>query len=166
MTDFFLVLLLPGAGDEIQGIKKGIIEMADGLVINKADGDMEKSASLAQNHYRNAIHYVRPRTKGWHPKVQCASALHGKGIDQVWDMIMEHRQFLSEENRLEHLREDQTALWFHAALRHGLLDRLYAHEAVKTEMDHARRLMAARKKSAHQCAEEIVDMFLNQSHAT
>ncbi len=165
MTDFFLVLLLPGAGDEIQGIKKGIIEMADGLVINKADGDMARSASLAQNHYRNAVHYIRPKTRGWQPSVLCASALQAQGIDTVWEMIMEHRKFLNDHNQLEALREDQTAMWFQAALRSGLLDRLYSNKAVKAEMPEMKRQMAAKKKSAHQCAEEIVELFLNQGRS-
>ena len=160
MVDFFLVLMLPGAGDEIQGIKKGIIEMADALVVNKADGDMQKAADRAAHHYRNALHLLRPKSPGWSPPVQKASALTGLGIGKVWETILKHRSWLEEDYRLERLREKQMRMWFHAALEQDLLDRLYGDPAVAERIPLLDGQMARREKSPHQAAEEIISLFL------
>jgi LAO/AO transport system kinase len=87
MTDFFLLLMLAGAGDELQGIKRGIMEMADGIVINKADGDNLKKANLAKAQFQNAIHLFPANENGWIPKVETASAIENKGMDVVWNLI-------------------------------------------------------------------------------
>ena len=107
MVDFFMVLLLPGGGDELQGIKKGIIEMADGLVVNKADGEMKDAAVRACRYYQNALHYLRPKLKGWHPPVQQASATAGTGIAEVWETVLAHHHFLEEKGLLQGLRAER-----------------------------------------------------------
>ena len=161
MVDCFLVLLLPGGGDEIQGIKKGIIEMADVLVINKADGDMTPAAKRTQSHYRSALHFLRPKLRGWSPPVKTASAFSGTGIDEVWSAITDHRQFLEGNELLTRIRHEQNDLWFHATLRSELLDRLYGHADVKEKMQILRGEMSRQKKSPHQCAEELIELFLD-----
>ena len=91
MTDFFLALMLPGAGDELQGIKKGLVELADMIAINKADGDNVKRANVAAAEYRGALHILSPRSEHWHPPVVTYSALTGSGIDTLWQKILDHR---------------------------------------------------------------------------
>ncbi len=91
MTDFFLALMLPGAGDELQGIKKGLVELADMIAINKADGDNIKRANLAAGEYRGALHILTPRSEHWQPPVLTYSALTGAGIDTLWQKILDHR---------------------------------------------------------------------------
>ena len=165
MVDFFLVLLLPNAGDEIQGIKKGIIEMADGLVINKADGDMVTAARQAKRHYQNALHFLHPKNKGWQPKVVAASAAKKQGIDDVWKMVTDHRSFLEKSGLMQRLRSDQTELWFHSSLREDLLDRLYGSPKVSQRITELRAEMLRRETSPHQAAEEIVELFLGVSQS-
>src|SRR3569832_1258185 len=91
MTDFFLALMLPGAGDELQGIKTGLVELADMIAINKADGDNIKRANLSAAEYRGALHILSPRTEHWHPPVETYSALTGAGMDALWQKVVDHR---------------------------------------------------------------------------
>lgn len=163
MVDFFLVLLLPGAGDEIQGIKKGIIEMADGLVVNKADGEMVKAAARAARYYRNAIHFSRPKLPGWTVPIHSTSALSGEGLDRVWDSVLAHRAFLEHDGQLERLRADQVRLWFHAALRDDLLDRLYGDAEIHARIAALIPTIEARQRSPHEAADEILQLFLKKA---
>ncbi len=162
MVDFFLVLLLPGAGDEIQGIKKGIIEMADGLVVNKADGEMIKAAGRAARYYRNAVHFARPKLPGWNVPIHSTSALTGQGLEQVWDSVLAHRAFLERDGQLERLRADQVRLWFHAALRDDLLDRLYGDPEIRARIKALIPAIEARQRSPHDAAEEVLQLFLRK----
>jgi len=95
MTDFFLALMLPGAGDELQGIKKGLVELADMIAINKADGDNIKRANVAAADYRGALHILSPRSEHWHPPVLTYSALTGAGIAELWQKILYHRNAMT-----------------------------------------------------------------------
>src|SRR5436190_16596003 len=100
MSDFFLVLMLPGAGDELQGIKKGVIELADMIAVNKADGDNVKRATTAAAEYRAALHILNPKSANWSPPVITCSALTGTGIDQLWGQVLAHREPM--EKTVEH----------------------------------------------------------------
>jgi len=124
MTDFFLLLMLPGAGDELQGIKRGIIEMLDGMVINKADGDDRPRAERARVEYRGALHLFPASLDGWSPRVLLSSALHGQGIAEVWQMVQEHNALLSGNGHLERRRRAQALEWMHELVRAGLEDEL------------------------------------------
>jgi len=161
MVDFFLVLMLPNAGDEIQGIKKGIIEMADALVINKADGEARQAAQTTRNYYENALRFSLPKYRDRQAPVLLASALENEGIQEVWDTVLAHRHFLEERNLLVTLRAEQTRAWFHSTLHDDLLGRLYNHPGVKTRMQTLLDEMDHRAKSPHQCAEELVAYFLS-----
>lgn len=163
MVDFFLVMLLPGAGDEIQGIKKGIIEMADGLLVNKADGPMVKVAEQAARYYKNALHYSRPKIKDWTVPIFKTSALNGLGMDEVWEGILAHRAFLKERGLLKRLRNEQERLWFHAAIRDGVLDRLYGDAKIKERIAELTHEINTRKRSPHQAADEVLDLFLAET---
>jgi LAO/AO transport system kinase len=117
MVDFFLVLVLPGAGDELQGIKKGVFELADALVVNKADGDGQARARVALNDLRSALRYLPARRPGWRPRAQAVSALTGDGLDELWAMIEEHRATLTTSGELAALRADQQRAWMWTLIR-------------------------------------------------
>src|SRR5262252_7509629 len=111
MTDFFLVLMLPGAGDELQGLKKGVVELADMIAINKADGDNRARAQAAAAEYRAALHILSPRSPHWSPPVVTYSALSGSGIAELWATVLDHRQRLSAAGELAARRREQQVKW-------------------------------------------------------
>ena len=120
MVDFFLVLMLPGAGDELQGIKKGIIEIADALAVNKCDGDNVGRANRAAAEYRAALRLFRHASPSWDPPVLTVSALEARGMDEVWHVIQAHRTALDASGELTHKRQQQQHAWFWSMLRDGL----------------------------------------------
>src|ERR1700686_3315859 len=111
MTDFFLVMMLPGAGDELQGLKKGIVELADMIAVNKADGDNIARARLAAADYRAALNILSPHSENWSPPVVTYSALTGAGIPELWDAVVDHRRRMSETGELAARRRDQQVKW-------------------------------------------------------
>ena len=128
MVDFFLLLMLPGAGDELQGIKKGIMEMADGLIINKADGSNLIMAKQAQSDYKNALHMFPPTESGWIPKVDICSSLEKTGLKGVWDIIISHRELLDQKDLLNDMRNNQNVTWFREQISQSLLSHFFADE--------------------------------------
>jgi len=133
MTDFFLLLMLPGAGDELQGIKRGIMEMADMLAINKADGDNRTKANLAKGAYTNALHLMPPHTFGWVPKVSTCSSTEGSGIKFVWDTINAYYSTIGALN-LKQLRKNQHAEWLHETIQNTLLEDFLVHPKVLEQL--------------------------------
>jgi len=117
MVDFFLVLVLPGAGDELQGIKKGVFELADALVVNKADGDGLARARTALSDLRSALRYLPSRRPGWKPRALAVSALTGTGLDELWAVIEEHRAALTASGELTALRAEQQRTWMWSLIR-------------------------------------------------
>jgi len=157
MVDFFLVLMLAGAGDELQGIKKGILEIADALAINKADGDNVRRAEQARAEYRGALRLFRHASPNWDPPVVTVSALEQRGMDAVWSIIQEHRDKLTASGELAAKRREQQLAWFWNMLDHGLKTQFLARpdvtqilpdmktavaEATLTPTEAARRLLA------------------------
>ena len=130
MTDFFLVLMLPGAGDELQGIKKGVLEIADMIVVNKADADNEIKAKQAVIHYRNALHIMQQRSPNWQPPVQMCSALKNTGLSEVWQKLEDYRDKLSAAGEFQEKRRQQRwkAMW--SMLQDRLMTDLKNHPAV------------------------------------
>ncbi len=124
MVDFFLVMMLPGAGDELQGIKKGVLELADVLVVNKADGGNEVAARRAVRDYRAALAMTAPAKPDWVPPVLAVSAVEGTGIDQVWDHIQAYYRVPADAEGLAALRADQQVRWMWAMVQDRLMDRL------------------------------------------
>jgi LAO/AO transport system kinase len=116
MTDFFLVLMLPGGGDELQGIKKGVVEIADMIAVNKADGDNIKRAKAAAGEYRAALHILTPRSPNWMPPVITYSALTGDGIAELWQQVQAHRRQLSVVGEFAERRREQQVKWMWAML--------------------------------------------------
>ena len=120
MVDFFLLLMLAGAGDELQGIKKGIIELADAILITKADGNNKTLAKAARNEYANALHYLRPATEGWQTEVFTCSAVTGEGISKIWSLIDNFRTKTMESGAFESRRRRQALKWMHTMLSEQL----------------------------------------------
>ncbi len=140
MVDCFLLLIAPGGGDELQGIKRGIMELADVVVVNKADGDLAVVASATAADYTNALHLIRPKTPPWTPTVVLCSALEGRGIDECWAAVEKHRRVLDDAGQLHARRAGQAKDWMWSELSAGLLDRLRldpaaAAEAARLEAD-------------------------------
>ena len=125
MVDFFLVLMIPGAGDEIQGIKKGIVELADAIVINKADGENIAKANLAKRHYEMALHFLNPSSPNWTPPVLTCSALEMTGIEEVWETVGEYTQRLGASGELEAKRKNQDIDWLRFLVQQGLKEWFY-----------------------------------------
>ncbi|WP_275316041.1 methylmalonyl Co-A mutase-associated GTPase MeaB [Tenacibaculum bernardetii] len=131
MTDFFLLLKLAGAGDELQGIKRGIIEMADAIVINKADSGNEKNAKIAKVEFNRALHLYPPKNSGWQPKVLLASALHNKGIADVYKMINEYITSAINTFYFQQKRNDQNKYWLLETINQQLKSNFYNNSEIK-----------------------------------
>ncbi len=124
MTDFFLALMLPGAGDELQGIKKGLIELADMIAVNKADGDNIKRANAAAGEYRSALHILSARSEHWHPPVVTYSALTGAGIAELWQKVLDHRTAMNAAGEFAARRRQQQVKWMWSMLEQRVMSRL------------------------------------------
>ena len=130
MVDFFLLLKLAGAGDELQGIKRGIIEMADAIVINKADGDNLRAAKLAKTEFTRALHLYPLKESTWQPKVTTCSALHQENIGQIWQMIQTYWSLVKENNYFELKRNEQNKYWLLETINQQLKERFYNDKKV------------------------------------
>jgi len=140
MTDFFLLLQISGGGDELQGIKKGVIELADAIVVNKADGDNKLRAQLAQVEYTKVLHFLHPFTPGWKPKALTCSALNSEGIKDVWELIEGFRDQLSKSGVFEERRREQNVDWFDSLLKSAVMERFKAEHGERIrEMEAAVR---------------------------
>ncbi len=139
MVDFFLVLMLAGAGDSLQGIKKGVIEMADMIAVNKADGSNRERAELAAADYRSALHLLRPASPTWSPPVVTCSGLENEGMTELWEQIELHRSKMTATNELQSRRSDQQVSWMRSMIDDRLRDDLAAHPQmaeVLADMEH------------------------------
>src|SRR5215472_15390507 len=142
MTDFFLALMLPGAGDELQGLKKGIVELADMIAINKADGDTLARAKAAAAEYRAALHILTPRLAEWEPPVVTYSALTGTGIVRMWEQILAHHRRVSATGAFAARRREQQVKWMWALLEERWRRRLAADPKLKTKLPQLERAVA------------------------
>jgi len=131
MVDFFLLVMIAGAGDELQGIKKGVIEIADALLINKADGSNVKAANLARAEYERALHYLRPATQGWQTGAFTASAVTGDGIKEIWEVVEAFCRKTRESGAFGNRRRDQARQWLHSMLEERLRDTFYRNPSIK-----------------------------------
>jgi LAO/AO transport system kinase len=157
MTDFFLALMLPGAGDELQGIKKGLVELADMIAINKADGDNVKRANLAAAEYRGALHILSPRSEHWHPPVVTYSALTGSGIDTLWQTILDHRTAMNASGEFAVRRQQQQVKWMWSMLEQRMMARLRADASVRSKVKRIEAEVASGRVSPALAAEQIAD---------
>lgn len=159
MTDFFLLLMLSGAGDELQGIKKGIMEMADMLVINKADGDNVKKSQLARRQYENALHIFPQSESGWTPVVTTASALKNIGIAEVWDKVQEYKNLVTENGYFKSNRKEQQIQWMYNNIHEELKNLFYSSDQVKRSLIKLEKDIIQSKVSPVKAAEMIIGEF-------
>jgi LAO/AO transport system kinase len=155
MTDFFLVLMLPGAGDELQGLKKGVVELADMLAVNKADGDNIARAAAAAAEYRAAFHILTPRSPNWTPPVVTYSALTGEGIDALWSKILRHRERMTAAGEFQGRRREQQVKWMWTMLEERTFARLRADPTTKAKLQKTEAAVAEGRLSPALAVEQI-----------
>jgi LAO/AO transport system kinase len=159
MTDFFLALMLPGAGDELQGIKKGLVEIADMIAINKADGDNLKRANTAAAEYRSALHILSPRSQHWHPPVETYSALTGAGIATLWEKILEHRKVMTTSGDFASRRREQQVEWMWSILEQRTMARLRADASIRAKVKKIETEVADGRVTPSLGAEQIAELL-------
>ena len=159
MVDLFLVLALPGAGDALQGIKKGLIELADIIAVNKADGDGRLRAEAAAATHADALRIIEPRSAHWRPRVLTMSALDGHGLDQVWALVCQHRALLEAAGALEERRRQQQVRWLWSMLEDRLLRLFRDHPAVAAALPELERAVAAGSIPAALAAGRLLRLF-------
>lgn len=159
MVDFFLVLVLPGAGDELQGIKKGVFELADALVVNKADGDGERRAKVALADLKAALRYLPRKRASWQPRALTASGLTGQGLDELWTTIDEHRKLLTSTGELNSLRAAQQRTWMWTLIRERLEDAFRQHPDVAVALPRLERALEAGTTTSSAAADELLAIF-------
>jgi LAO/AO transport system kinase len=159
MTDFFLVLMLPGGGDELQGIKKGVVELADMIAVNKADGDNVKRAKAAAGEYRAALHILTPRSPTWSPPVITYSGLTGDGIAGLWDQVLAHRQQLSAVGEFAQRRREQQVKWMWAMLEDRFHLRLKTDAKLRTRLPAIEKAVADGTLAPALAVAEIADVL-------
>lgn len=159
MVDFFLLIMLAGAGDELQGIKRGIMEMADAIVINKADGNNIRKARRAQAEFASALHLFPPSQSGWIPLVKTCSSLYDKGIDEVWDMAREYHAFVSENGFLEKKRQEQSSFWMHETIRDGIYMQVFNDPLMKAELELHEKAITEGRMTSFMAAASILNKY-------
>lgn len=162
MVDFFLLLMLAGAGDELQGIKRGIMEMADALVITKADSGNEQKAEIARREYANAMHLFLPRSNQWIPQAMTVSSIERKHIDKVWECIGSFINQNTINGSIEAHRNQQNAFWLNETLKELILNDFYAHEVVLEALKMNEILVQKGALSSLEAAEQLYELYLLQ----
>jgi LAO/AO transport system kinase len=163
MTDFFLLLMIAGAGDELQGIKRGIIEMLDGMAINKADGDNKPKAERARIEFSNALHLFPASQDGWVPRVLACSAITGEGIPEVWHMVLEHRRLLESNGYLAERRSLQALQWMNELVSLGLEDLFHSDPAVAARLPLLRAAVRGGRVTSFAAARELLELFYSKN---
>lgn len=162
MVDFFLLLVLAGAGDELQGIKKGIMEMADGIVINKADGDNLVLAKKAKSTYQNALHLFSMNESGWSPPVSIASSITNFGLEKIWDMISSYEAITLESGFKEKNRSEQRMKWLEENLQFLLINRFLENSKIQARLASEKVKVQAGEVSPLSLARELIDLFFKK----
>ncbi len=161
MVDFFLLLKIAGAGDELQGIKRGIMEMADAVVINKADGDNIKKAKLAKTEFGRALHLFPPKDSGWTPPVSVCSSITKDGIPEIWNIIQDYIINTTANGYFDHHRSDQNQFWLTETLNEAIKSRFYSNPKLINELDEMKDAIREKELSPLAAARRIIDRFLN-----
>ncbi len=163
MTDFFLLLLLPGAGDELQGIKRGIVEMADLITVNKADGDHAQMAKQAQAFYKNALHLLPIKESGWTPQAVTCSALSNNGIGDIWHLINDYQRFTKENNFFYAHRKAQSHYWLTESIESALHNLFFKDPSVSAAFSSIEQQVLEGHISSFRGAEELMRIFTASS---
>ena len=159
MVDFFMVLMLAGAGDELQGIKRGILELADAIAINKADGDNVNHAKKAAKIFETALHLLQPPSTIWTPPVLTCSALEMSGIEEIWHTVLRHRETMSDCGALEHKRRTQPIDWMWSLIEEGIKDRFYSHPDIKPRLAQVTQAVEEGEIAPRHAARELLSLL-------
>jgi LAO/AO transport system kinase len=158
MVDFFLLLMIAGAGDELQGIKKGVLEVADAIAINKADGDNVERANVARKQIEAALHYLMPASPNWSPRALTCSSLNPEddGIKAIWSTVLEHRETIGNSGELDAKRRRQAVDWMWSLVEDGLKTRFYKHPEIKSRLEEITRHVAAGDMAPTVAADQLL----------
>jgi len=159
MVDFFLLLMLAGAGDELQGIKRGIMEMADAITINKADGNNIEKAGLARIQYQNALHLFPATESGWKPKVLTCSAYMKTGISEIWDTVDEYMKMTKANDYFRHRRNEQSKFWMYETINEQLRNDFYQNEKIEALMAESEEKVLKEEISSFVAAKKLLDLY-------
>jgi LAO/AO transport system kinase len=159
MVDFFLLILLAGAGDELQGMKRGVMERADLVAVNKADGTNLRAAERARNEAQNALHYLPASQSGWTPRAFTCSAQTGKGIAELWDRVLEYASLTKANGWFSRVRRDQAQLWMHDLIRQGLMQRFQAQPAIHKRMELLEQEVLEGRITSFRAARTLLEMY-------
>ena len=159
MTDMFLLLLLPGGGDELQGIKRGIVELADMILVNKADGNMKLTAEQSVTDYMKALAFMHPRAANWEVPVMACSALQGEQTEEIWGLILKYQKSQQTDNQIEKNRAEQARNWMWNEIRNGLVERLKADSTVAKKAAELEQAVTNNTLSPTTAADELMDLF-------
>ena len=159
MTDFFLLLMLAGAGDELQGIKRGIMEMADVIAINKADGNNMEKAQMARVQYQNAIHLFPKKESDWNPNVLTCSAIKKIGIAEIWEQIEKYKLLTEDNDYFFRKRNEQSTYWMHETIEEQLKRNFYDNSEIKEKMIVLENKVLENKMSSFAAAGKLLEMF-------
>ena len=159
MVDFFLLLMLAGAGDELQGVKRGVMEMADLVAINKADGSNLVRAEQARREFENALHFFPPSATGWMPRAVTCSALTRDGVPALWDAVIEHRQLLKDNGWFARVRQQQVRTWMYDIVELELRRRFRSHPAVREHLAEVEREVLEGRMSSSRAANRLLDFY-------
>jgi len=164
MVDFFLLLMLANAGDELQGMKRGIMEVADAIAINKADGPNIEAAEVARGRYQAALRLMRPPIVGWSPEVMTCSATTKAGLETVWTSIKRHREHLEQSNQLEKKRAEQALYWMKQQIDYLLKSRFYENSTVKEGMESIEDQVVRGVLSPFAAADQLIELSIKKSN--
>jgi LAO/AO transport system kinase len=163
MVDMFILLLLPASGDELQGIKKGIVELADLLAVNKADGDLLAQAKRVQADYSGALRMLHPNSHSWSPKVQTCSALAGLGIAEIWNEAQEFETIMKKSGELERKRKKQAVSWMWKEIKETLISRFINNAEIAAKIKNYENSVQKEEKSPTQAAQELIGFYFNNT---
>ena len=159
MVDFFLLIQLAGTGDELQGIKRGIMEMADGIVINKADGDNLDRAKLAATQFRNALHLFPAPESGWTPQVMTYSGFYNLGVKEIWDMIYQYVEFVKDNGYFAYRRNEQSKYWMYETINEHLRDSFYQNARIEAMLADQENQVLQGNMTSFAAAQKLLDTY-------
>ena len=162
MVDFFLLIQLAGTGDELQGIKRGIMEMADGIVINKADGDNLEPAKLAASQFRNALHLFPAPESGWIPKVLTYSGFYNIGVKEIWDMVYEYIDFVKKNGYFGYRRNEQSKYWMYETINEQLRDSFYHNPQIEAMLQEKEQQVLQGNLTSFIAAKSLLDTYFDE----
>ena len=161
MVDFFLLIQLAGAGDELQGIKRGIMEMADGIAINKCDGSNVDKALVARSQYQNALHLFPPHESGWSPEAITCSSVDKNGIPEIWDMVERYAKFVKANNFFEFKRNEQSKYWMYESINERLKANFYQNPEIQNALTDSEKKVLSNELSSFIAAKNLLDKYFD-----